>query len=248
MLNDRQKKILDHLGSGKEGSVNGLSDQLGVSGVTIRQDLRFLEGQGLLKRVHGGAVLRDADDLENRLGIRFEQKLRIARRLARDVQDGETILVESGSVNVLLARELAERKVNLITTNAYIARQFRKNPGASILLLGGLYQPDSESMVGRMTRFCIGDQINIDKAFIGIDGFSPEAGFTSRDMLRAEVSAYIIEKARDSTIVSDSSKFGKVELTRICGVDDVQHVATNKDLDPLVRKHLKETGVDLILA
>ncbi|MBN2635482.1 MAG: DeoR/GlpR transcriptional regulator, partial [Prolixibacteraceae bacterium] len=210
--------------------------------------LNFLEAEGLLKRVHGGAVLKDADDLTNRLGVNYEKKMRIAKKLATLINDGETILIESGSVNVLLARELMKiRKVTIITTNVYIARQFRKNDHANIILLGGIYQHDSETLVGKITKTCI-DQININKAFIGIDGYSTEAGFTLRDLFRAEISNYIIQKARDVFIVSDSSKFGKTELVNICFLNDIQHIATNIELDICFQNELKKAGVDLILA
>lgn len=248
MLNERQNKILKLLGKNDQTSVNELSENLNVSSVTIRQDLKFLEAEGLLKRVHGGAVLKDADDLTNRLGMNYEKKLRIAKRVASYVNEGETILIESGSVNVLLARELLRiKKVTIITTNVYIARQFRKNDQANIIILGGIYQHDSETLVGKITKACI-DQINIDKAFIGIDGYSSDAGFTIRDLFRAEVSSYIIQKARDVFIVSDSSKFGKTELTNICYPKDIQHLATNTELSSEFQKELIKAGVDLILA
>ncbi|MBN1985272.1 MAG: DeoR/GlpR transcriptional regulator [Prolixibacteraceae bacterium] len=248
MLNERQNKILKILGKNDQTSVNELAEELNVSAVTIRQDLNFLETEGLLRRVHGGAVLKDADDLTNRLGVNYEKKLRIAKKLATFVNDGETILIESGSVNVLLARELMKiRKVTIITTNVYIARQFRKNDHANIILLGGIYQHDSETLVGKITKTCI-DQININKAFIGIDGYSTEAGFTLRDLFRAEISNYIIQKARDVFIVSDSSKFGKTELVNICFPNDIQHVATNSELDIIFQNELKKAGVDVILA
>jgi len=248
MLNKRQRKILEILGFNNRTSVNELARQLDVSSVTIRQDLNQLESQGLLKRIHGGAVLKDGDDLDNRLGINYEKKLRIARKLAGYVNDGETILIESGSVNALLAREiLAVKQVTIITTNVYIARQFRRNEPADIILLGGIYQHTSETLVGKMTRSCI-DQINIHKAFIGIDGYTGENGFMLRDLFRAEVSSHIIHKAEDVYIVSDSTKFGKNELTTICRIHDVQHVATNTDLPAPFRDEFLKAGVDLILA
>lgn len=248
MLNDRQNQILKLLGRNDQTSVNELSEKLDVSTVTIRQDLKFLEAEGLLKRVHGGAVLKDADDLNNRLGVNYEKKLRIARKVATYVNEGETILIESGSVNVLLARELLKiKKVTIITTNVYIARQFRKNEQANIIILGGIYQHDSETLVGKITKACI-DQINIDKAFIGIDGYSTEAGFTIRDLFRAEISSYIIQRAKDIFIVSDSSKFGKTELTNICYPSHIQHLATNIDLSIGYQNELQKAGVDLILA
>ena len=221
---------------------------LKVSAVTIRQDLNTLEAEGLLKRVHGGAVLREADDLSDRLGINYEQKLAIARRVASCITEGETILIESGSVNALLARELVkEKKATIITTNVFIARQLRKEEKAGIILLGGIYQHHSESLVGRITRTCL-DQLNIGKAFIGIDGYTSATGFTSRDLLRAEISAYIVRKARDVYVVSDSSKFGREELSTICYPGDIRHLATDSNLEPAYLEEFRKAGIELILA
>jgi DeoR/GlpR family transcriptional regulator of sugar metabolism len=248
MLNQRQNEILKILGENDRTSVNALSERLKVSSVTIRQDLNVLEGEGLLKRVHGGAVLKDADDLASRLGVNYERKLRIARKVATRVTEGETVLIESGSVNALLARELSQlNRVTIVTTNVYIARQFRKNNQASIILLGGIYQHESETLVGKITRNCI-DQLNIDKAFIGIDGYTTPTGFMVRDLFRAEISNYIIRKATDVFIVSDASKFGRKGLSSICQLNDIQHVATNMDLDAGFQEEFTQAGIDLILA
>jgi DeoR/GlpR family transcriptional regulator of sugar metabolism len=248
MLNQRQNKILKILGENERTSVNSLSEQLKVSSVTIRQDLNVLEAEGLLNRVHGGAVLKNADDLESRLGINYEQKLRIARKVALQMNEGDTILIESGSVNALLARELAQfRKLTIITTNVYIARQFRSNPMANIILLGGLYQQESETLVGQITRTCI-DQLSIDKAFIGIDGYISGHGFMVRDLLRAEISRHIIRKARDVYVVTDSTKFGRTGLTSVCQLSDVQHVATDDDLPSGYKQEFTKAGIEVILA
>jgi DeoR/GlpR family transcriptional regulator of sugar metabolism len=248
MLNERHNKILKILSKDDQTSVTDLAEKLEVSAVTIRQDLSLLETEGFLRRVHGGAVLKDSDDLANRLGINFEKKLRIARLAASFVNEGETILIESGSVNALLARELVKtKKVTILTTNIFIARQFRKNEQPNIIILGGIYQPDSETLVGKITKACI-DQVNIDKAFLGIDGYSAQAGFTLKDLFRAEVSAYIIQKAKDVFIVSDSSKFGKTELTNICYPADIQHIVTDNELSGQFQDEFRISGIDLILA
>ncbi len=247
MLNERQSKILQLLDRDSQTSVRELAVLLGVSSVTIRQDLNFLEGEGLLKRIHGGAVMKDADDIAIRLGINYEKKLRIARKVATYIHDGETILIESGSTNALLARELLKKNVTIITTNVYITRQFRKKEQARIILLGGMYQHESESLVGKITRYCI-DQINYDKAFIGIDGYTSKTGFTLRDLFRADISSYIIKKSKEVFVVTDSSKFGKSELTNICNACDIHHVATDSDLDKQFIKEFRQAGIDLILA
>jgi DeoR/GlpR family transcriptional regulator of sugar metabolism len=248
MLNDRQINILNLLAEHELFSVNNLASKLGVSSATIRQDLNFLESEGLIRRIHGGAVLADADDLSNRLGYNYEKKLGIARRAAQLVNDGETILIESGSTNALLARELVKKKnITLITTNVFIARQFRNSNNASIILLGGVYQQSSESLVGKITKSSI-DQVNFDKAFIGIDGYTSSAGFTLRDIFRAEISSYIIKKATDLIIVSDSSKFGKTELTGICQLNDVRRIITDGGLPDQFRDEISQSGTELILA
>jgi len=248
MLNDRQVNILKLLEENNQTSVNELSARLGVSSATIRQDLSFLESEGLIKRVHGGAVLEDAEDLSNRLGVNYDKKLRIARMAARLVNDGETILIESGSTNALLARELVKKKnITLITTNVYIARQLRKSKQSDIIILGGLYQPGSESLVGKITRASL-DQINFDKAFIGIDGYTAEAGFTLRDLFRAEISSYIIKKASDAIIISDSTKFGKKELTNVCYLSDIKRIATDSELNASYQDEFRKAGINLIMA
>lgn len=248
MLNERQNRILEILGRDNRTSVNELTRKLEVSSVTIRQDLNFLEAEGLLRRVHGGAVLKDGDDLDNRLGKNYEKKLRIAKKLASLVNEGESILIESGSANVLFARELVKiKQVTIMTTNIYIARQFRTNTRANIVILGGIYQHDSETLVGKLTKACI-DQLNIHKAFIGIDGYTREDGFTLRDMLRAEISSHIIQRAKEVFVVSDSSKFGCTGLTNICQLTDIKHIATNSDLDTSYQDEFRKAGIDLILA
>lgn len=248
MLNQRQNDILKILGNDEQTSVKTLSDRLQVSSVTIRQDLNLLEEEGLLRRVHGGAVLKDSDDLDSRLGVHYERKLKIARKLASHICEGETILIESGSVNALLARELSRlRQVTVITSNLFIARQFRKNDRANVILLGGLYQHESESVVGMLARESI-DHLHIQKAFMGIDGYTREGGFMLRDILRAEISAYIIRKAQKTYIVSDASKFGRSGLTSICQLRDVHYIATNRDLAPEFQEEFQSAGVELILA
>jgi DeoR/GlpR family transcriptional regulator of sugar metabolism len=247
MLNERRNRILKLLDKDEQISVNEMAKLLKVSSVTIRKDLNLLESEGLLKRIHGGAVMKDADDIDNRLGINYENKLRIAKKVASLVNDGETVLIESGSVNALLARELVKKDVTIITTNIYIARQFRKEELARIIVLGGLYQHVSESLVGKITKACI-DQVNYDKAFIGIDGYTSKTGFTLRDLLRAEVSTHIIRNSSDVFVVSDSSKFGKAELTSICHLSDIHHIATDNEIGKSFINEFRKAGKDLILA
>jgi DeoR/GlpR family transcriptional regulator of sugar metabolism len=123
-MNRRQRKIIDALSGDEKTAVSKLAARFGVSAVTIRQDLNFLEEEGFLKRVHGGAVLQNADDISKRLVVNYEKKLAIARKAATFVSEDETILIESGSTNAILVKELESKtNINIITTNVFIARE-----------------------------------------------------------------------------------------------------------------------------
>ncbi len=247
-MNKRQRRIIDSLSAGAMTSVKDLAGLLRVSAVTVRQDLTLLEEEGFLKRVHGGAVLESADDISKRLVVNYEKKQRIARAAAELVREGESILIESGSTNAILVKELGGREgVTIITSNVFIARQLKKTEHASIILLGGLYQHESESLVGKLAKLCL-DNVNFTKAFIGVDGFTREAGFTSTDMMRAEISAYIAKKGAEIVVVTDSSKFGKVQLTNLFHPRDIQCLITDDGIPPADKAHLEENGVRVIIA
>ena len=245
-MNERHKKILKLLSQENEVSVIDLSASLKVSTVTIRQDLRDLEKQGLLKRVHGGAVLNRSDRISNRMVFNYEEKLKIAQKAAEYVNDGETIFIESGSVNTLLAKELTKKKnITILTSNTYIAHELRHNKEINIIVMGGLYQHQSESLVGTLTRLCI-EHVNFSKAFIGIDGFSPDTGFTSKDMLRAETASAIISKSKKTFVLTDSSKFEKVALTKICSGTEIDCLITD-GIPVKDKEYLKKNNVEVIV-
>ncbi|MDZ7606712.1 MAG: DeoR/GlpR family DNA-binding transcription regulator [Cyclobacteriaceae bacterium] len=245
-MNERQKDILKILGHGELVTVNQLTEKLGVSSVTIRQDLNILESEGLLKRVHGGAQINDSDNIAHRLGVHYEQKLRIARKALEFIREGDTILIESGSLNAILARELsAFNDLTVITTNLFIARQMQKFTQIKVIVPGGIYQHESESMVGQLAKLGI-DQVNFAKAFIGVDGFTHETGFTSRDMLRADISSFIVQKCRLTFVLTDSSKFGHVELTKICDASAIQYVITDKAIGADYEEYFSSIPAQLI--
>lgn len=246
-MNQRHKQILSIMSDGRKVTVNDLADQLEVSQATIRQDLTQLENNGFLRRVHGGAVLDETDDISHRMGINYEQKLRIARMAAQYVDEGETIYIESGSINALFAKEVSRiPKTTIITSNAFIARQIGKEAMGNVILLGGLYQPESECMVGNLVKICL-NALNFTKAFIGIDGFSIDTGFTGRDMMRAEINSEIISRSPKTFILTDASKFGKIALSRYCGMEDIDYLITDEVPAPEYKNALEKAGVNLII-
>ncbi|MDV6250350.1 DNA-binding transcriptional regulator YciT [Vibrio sp. EA2] len=241
-MNPRQNEILQLVNDRKRVQVTELSDVIGVSGVTIRQDLNFLEKEGYLKRVHGAAMALQSDDIDNRLEVRFDIKQALANKAADLVAPNETVLIEGGSANALLARTLAERgDVTIITPSAYIAHLIR-NTSANIILLGGVYQHQGESLVGPLTKLCI-ENIHFSTAFLGIDGFQPDTGFTSRDMMRAEIATTILNKKRRNIVLTDSSKFGQIFPSTIGRVEQISIVLTDNSAPKEAINYLKDNGI-----
>lgn len=243
-MNNRQKEILKVLGQDQELSVSELSSRFGVSAVTIRADLGTLEREGLLRRVHGGAVLHSRDDIARRIGINYEHKISIAERAVAYVKRGETIFIEAGSANALFARQLAGMSgIQIVTSNVFITRQL-KDSEVDVILLGGVYQHDSECLVGAVARLGL-ENLNFTKAFIGADGISENEGFTCSDMMRAEIAREAVRKSSESFVVSDSTKFGKVALTQICPISEIDHLITDHLIPQEFTTLLRNAGVSV---
>lgn len=245
-MNSRQSEILNLVNDRTRVQVSELSELTGVSGVTIRQDLNFLEQNGYLKRVHGAAVSLQSDDIESRLEVHFDIKQQLANKAADLVASNETVLIEGGSANALLARTLAERgDVTIITPSAYIAHLIR-HTSANIILLGGVYQHQGESLVGPLTKLCI-ENIHFSTAFLGIDGFDIDTGFTSRDMMRADIANTILGKKRRNVVLTDSSKFGQIFPSSIGSTEEISVLITDKAAPKDMLEHLKSKGVEVIV-
>ena len=243
-MHPRHSVILELVNTAGRISVVDLSSQLGVSEVTVRQDLTHLENHGFLKRVHGAAVVLDSDDPEHRIWANSKIKQDIAHYAASFVHHDECVLIEGGSVNVMLAKTLSERPdITIVTSSAYIAHTVR-NGKADIILLGGHYQQNSESLVGPLTRLCI-EQIHFSKAFLGVDGFDIQTGFTNRNMMRADIANAILGKGQENFILSDSTKFGRIFPASIGEIQKIKHVISDRSIPINHMNHLKEAGVNV---
>jgi DeoR/GlpR family transcriptional regulator of sugar metabolism len=247
-MNKRHCTILSIISDGHQATVNELSQKLSVSTATVRQDLSSLEKQGFLRRVHGGAVIDETDDISHRMAVNYDRKVSIARAAVKFVNEGETIFIESGSINALFAREISSLKnVTIITSNAFIARHIDSDLSSKIILIGGIFQKESECVVGNLAKECI-ENLNFSKAFIGIDGFTTETGFTGRDMMRAELNARVIQISKQAFILSDSSKFGRIALSKYCDAADISCLITDSDLGEEYVRYFEASPVNLIIA
>jgi len=242
MITQRHTKILELLSRHQRSEVSSLSDLLGVSQVTVRKDLDMLEERGLVHREHGFACLNPTNDIGKRLAFNYDIKKRIAQGAAALVEEGETVMIESGSCCALLAEELAneQKDVTIITNSVFIANFIRHASRTKIILLGGCYQPETQVVVGPMTRKC-GEIFFSDKFFVGTDGFMPGFGFTGKDHLRSQTVMDLAENARDIFVLTDSEKFyhqgvlGLVRLESVTGVFTDDRIPT--EIEQLLIDH-----------
>ena len=246
-MNKRHEQILKIISREKETTVSRLSELLNVSVVTVRSDLRFLEDQNLINRSHGRASLPDTDDIAHRLSINYSVKLRIAEKAAEQVNEGETILLESGSSIALMARVLSYRKnINVITNNAFVARQMKDAEDINVILIGGIFQKESETLVGSMVKEYLA-YYNFSKVFLGIDGFTINEGVMCRDLDRADIMTEFIKKAEKVYILSDSGKMGVSAVRTVCGPEEIDCVVTDSAIAPEYRDFFEKSDTGLLL-
>ena len=246
IVHERHTKILELLSQYKKIEVTRLSELLSVSQVTIRKDLMQLESSGLILREHGYAALHDSDDLANRLVYHYEIKQRIASLAVADVQDGETLMIESGSCCALVALEIAKTKKNVtvITNSAFIADYIRKQGTLQIILLGGEYQQSSQVMAGPMTRRCM-EPFYVDKLFIGTDGFTADSGFTGNDYMRSETVRDMAQQANHVIVVTESTKFSQKGLVHLIDTGHIHMVVSDDRIPEECEQYLTEQGVEV---
>ncbi|MDR0761221.1 MAG: DeoR/GlpR family DNA-binding transcription regulator [Treponema sp.] len=243
-MTERQSKILEALALCQRIEVSALAEMLHVSQVTVRKDLDQLEERGLIRREHGFALFGSLDDVGRRMALHYEVKRRIAQAAAASVEEGETVMIESGSCCTLLAEELAnaQKDVTIVTNSTFIANHLRYIRSCRIILLGGEYQPEAQVLVGSITRRCA-EIFFSDKFFIGADGFIKEYGFTGRNHVRAQTVRDMVEQAEEILVLTESEKFSQRGAEGIVRAEDVTAVYTDDHIPPATETFLSEKGV-----
>jgi DeoR/GlpR family transcriptional regulator of sugar metabolism len=237
---NRGIQILDLLATHNNVKVTSLAEWLEVSQVTIRKDLDVLEQRGIIHRCHGYASLDSAVDVGKRIAINYSVKRKIAVAATALVEEGETIMIESGSCCALFAEELAlsKKNVTIITNSAFITSYIYRIPNIKIILLGGYFQPESQVLVGPMTTK-YGEILFSDKFFLGADGYISGYGFTGKDHLRVDTAINLADRAKKTFVLTDAVKFRRrgvynlISLDRLTGVFTDEHISKEAEIDLL---------------
>jgi DeoR/GlpR family transcriptional regulator of sugar metabolism len=252
----RRHAILEELMQHQAVRVTELSRTFGVSEVSVRRDLSHLERQGFLRRIHGGAVpvpntrAQLAQALPG-INAHAAEKASIGRAAAELVRPGERLLFDSGSTVLEVARHLPldlreSGNLTVITSSLPIVRELGPCKGIHLILLGGVYLPQYEVVVGPQTVAQLRG-LHADKLFLGADGLTSAKGVTTANVLEAEVDGAAIAAASEVIIVADSSKIGLIGLTTIMPLNDVRKFITDVGAPVEFVGELRTQGVDVIL-
>lgn len=251
MLDETRKgMIIELIKERGEATVRELSRRLGVTGVTIRKDLKELENLGLLIRTHGGAVLPSHTKVEwnfiQKSKQHVKEKLAIARKALEFVKPGDSVILDSGTTTLAMAREIKRihlHPLTVVTNNLFIATELVGTP-TDLVVLGGSVRENSFSLIG---AFCEKNlkEIYVDKAFIGATGFSTE-GFMTPDINEAKIKNTMVSQASEIFIVVDSSKFIHPSFAIYTNFDKIDHVITDQNIPPETERLLKNLGMDVV--
>lgn len=248
---ERLSVVLETLGSDGAVDVATLVERLGVSPATIRRDLELLQEQRMLTRTHGGAV---AHDVLYELPLRYkaarhqEEKRRIAAEAATRVADGAVVGLTGGTTTTEVARSLLDLRGITVVTNALnIAGELAIRADLKLVVTGGTARTESYELVGPMAEQAL-ERVNLDLAFVGVDGIAIGAGLTTHHEIEAQTNRTLIERARHVVVVTDSSKLGRVAFAQICSLDAVDELITDAGASPETLRGISDAGVAITVA
>lgn len=249
---NRHELILKRLQENGRVSIDELSDITGVSGVTIRKDLKLLEEKNLLFRTRGGGSISNPYTIERTINekefIHAKEKDRIAQAALSLVGENDSIIIGSGTTAFAFARALhPSKRITVITPAVKVTLELCSRPNIEVLQLGGLIRPNSSSVAGTQAEQIL-ETISCGILFIGVDGIDLEFGLSITNLAETSLDQKMIASAQVVAVLADSTKFGRRGLGKVCELDQVQYIITDKGISPGIVKQLEEKGVEVIIA
>ena len=242
----RQQAILHTLRASGRVDAAEIARELNVTGETVRKDIIALERQGLLRRVHGGAVPIGDLNYEPAVTARTDyaaEKDRIARAALAHLPSSGSILIDAGSTTARLAALLPEDRELTVFTNALpIALTLLARPHLTIFPIGGRLRSQTLATVGDWAARMLGD-INVDVAFLGTNGISLDRGLTTPDPAEAAVKRLMLRSAQRKVLLADHSKVGRLSVCKHADLTDIDLLITDTGLPPDQLAALKATGL-----
>ena len=249
-LQKRQNEILASVKSRGACSIVELAAQLNVSDETIRRNIKPLVRQGLVEKVHGGIVINQNQQpeppFEKRMNERVEEKMLISALVAEIINNGDSIMLDTGSTTAYVARALSNhRDLSVVTNCTEIARTLAREPSNRVHLCGGALRADDWATFGSAAIEFV-RQFHVDYAVLSIGGITDAGNLMDYHLEEAEFSRAVIRQARKSIVVADHSKFGNQNFVRVCDFDEVDMLVVDRLPPAKFINALGDAGVSLI--
>lgn len=251
LIEERRQYILSLIQNHGRVLVNELSSTLGISQITIRKDLDHLQAKGLIQRTHGGALPVSAGamfdpSLQEKQKQHSQEKHRIAAAAAKLVQEGQCVMLDSGTTTTAVAHALRRFSHLTVITNAINIAADLASTDFDVILTGGTLRKNSFSLVGPLAEDVL-EEMHADVLFLGVDGFDLEIGLTTPNVLESRVNRTMVKAAKKVVVVCDSTKFHRRSLSRIIPTLSVHCIITDNGLSNGDAETLRGQGIELIL-
>ncbi len=252
LAQQRRSKILELLQEEGSARVSALSKVFEVSEPTIRQDLERLEAEGYITREHGGAYLKTIPEQVRSLTLQhtenMDKKIRIGRKAAELINDGDFIILDSGTTVTEIAKNLENKKdLKIITSSLNIALLLGAHHEFEVMVTGGEFKAPTLSLTGEKAAGFF-DQIYVNKLFLATGGVSLETGLTYPGFNDIQVKRAMIESATEIYLVADSTKIGKTSFASLGGIELIHYFITDSEISADDRTEFQERGIRVIIA
>lgn len=250
LAEERQEKILEIIRERKNIKTSELMEIFSVSNETIRRDLDYLERQGCLKKVYGGAILNKKLSWEpsynERALINHEEKKSIGIECAKLIDDDDIIFVDLGTTPLEVVKNLNNKKnLTIFTTSLYVANFVIKQLDVKCIVLGGEIRKNEKCLNGPITEMIL-DNLHFDKAILSAGGIDDEIGLSDYDLNDVSVKKKVVNCVDETIVVSDSSKFGVRALAKVAPLESLSVIVTDNNIGEEWKDKIIKSGVHLI--
>ena len=231
--------------------IGDLTEMFDVSDETVRRDLAALEDQGLLTRTRGGALAESVQletSFQRRMRENGRAKLAIARIAASYVEDGSTIIIDSGSTMAHLVRQLRSKRDLVVITNGIThVEDLLSNPTLTVVVTGGMIRRATMGAGGPLAVEAL-SSLHADHTFIATHGFSADGGMTYPSFEEVAAKRAMISAGADVTLLADGTKSGRASMVKVAPLTQVNRVITSQPISVSEQSKIRDLGVELIIA
>lgn len=246
---ERQEAILQLLKRENKLTVQRICEEFNVSPATVRNDLNDMARKDLLIRTHGGAMLRQRVGIEltnqQKQIKNVEEKKRIAREALTMINDGDTLAIDTGTTTMIFSETLtAKKNLTILTNDLKIALMLEENTNFTVIVIGGILRKRYSCALGPMSIAGL-KSFRVDKAFLGANGITADAGFTTPNIYHAEYKRTLVEISNETIVLSTGNKLGVNSFTTFAHAKDIHTIITDTSAPSSEVTALRNMDVDI---